>query len=325
MEIRVLTESDLKAALDMPAAIRAMDLAFRQLSGGGASVPVRSRVEGEGVTLLTMPGRLEDPPALGAKLVTVVPGNRGRGHPAIHAAVLLLDPVTGIPRALLDGEWLTALRTGAGSGLATDLLADPGAAVLAVLGAGAQARTQVEAVLSVRPVREVRIHSRTPASARAFARELEAGGRVERVRVPGSSREATRGASVVCTATDAVEPVVEAAALDPGVHINAVGGYRRDMQEIPGEVMARARVVVDQREAALREAGDVIIPLEAGLIRRDELVELGEVAAGSAPGRRSRDEITLFKSVGNAAQDLAVAVAALAAAEARGLGTLVRG
>jgi ornithine cyclodeaminase len=245
----------------------------------------------------------------------------------VHAAVLLVDPESGLPSALLEGTWLTALRTGAASGLATDLLARPDASVLGVIGAGVQARTQVEAVRAVRRIEEVRVASRTRASAESLARELEAGEATAagppRVVVVDSSRDAASGADVVVTATDSATPVLPADAVAPGAHVNAVGGYRPDMQELPSGLVARARLVVDQVAAALAEAGDVVIPIAEGLVRETDLVELGAVAAGRAAGRRLPDEITVFKSVGSAAQDLALAALALERARAAGAGTVV--
>jgi ornithine cyclodeaminase len=320
MHLRVLTAQDLHAALDMPTAIDAMRIAFGQLSSGAATIPVRTGLKAGPVTLLTMPGALADPPALGAKLVSVAVENRDEGLPAVHAVVVLLDPRTGAPMALMDGEWLTALRTGAGSGLATELLALPEASTLAVIGAGAQARTQIEAVRAVRPIREIRIHSRTRASAEALALEL----RGVDVRLTDTAAVAVEGAQVVVTATDASLPVIPGG-VAPGTHINAVGGYRPDMQEIPSSITGRARVVVDQLEGALAEAGDVIIPISEGVLTRADLVELGAVMNGDSPGRITTEEVTLFKSVGNAAQDLAVARVALDRAVERGLGTVVEG
>ena len=321
MPLRFLDEADLKRLLDMPAAIEAMRDAFAGISSGSADVPVRTSLSWSGGALLVMPGLLETPggsrggggggAALGAKLVTVVPGNRGRGRAAIHALVVLLDPETGEPAAVMDGEWLTALRTGAGSGLATDLLALPEAEVLAVVGAGTQARTQIQAVLAVRPIREVRIASRTQGSAEALAREVEGWGSRVRIRVAAGARDAVEGAQVVITATDALGPVLPADAVSPGTHLNAVGGYRPDMQELPTELTGRATLFVDQRAAALREAGDILVPLGEGRVREEEIREIGEVVLGRIPGRTSPDEVTVFKSVGNAAQDLAIAALAL--------------
>ncbi len=329
MRLRVLTEGDLRQALDIEAAIGAVRAGFHALSRGGADVPVRQQIQGGSTALLSMPGWLGTPASLGAKLVTVAPDNRGRGLPAIHALVTLMDPHTGEPRAVMDGEWLTALRTGAGTGVAADLLSPPEADVLGVVGAGPQARTQIEAVAAVRTLREIRIHSRSGTSAQALARALTAEG-FEGVRAVPTSSEATRGARIVATATDSLNPVVDEAALESDVLICAVGGYRRDMQEVPTSVTAQARVVVDQVGAALREAGDVWIPVERGLVAEADLVEIGELVARAEEAGGERDSppwrgVTLFKSVGNAVQDLAVASLALERAETRGLGSLVEG
>lgn len=328
MELRVLTEGDLRRAIDMATAIESVRSGFVALSTGGAEVPVRQQLDGGDAALLSMPGWLGTPRSLGAKLVSVAPGNRDRGLPAIHALVILLDPVTGEPKAVLDGEWLTALRTGAATGVAVDLLAPLDAQVLGVVGAGPQARTQIEAVAAVRPLREIRIHSRSGTSAHALAEALEGEG-MRGVRAVGTVAEATRGAPVVVTATDSLEPVLDPRALEPDLLVCAVGGYRRDMQEVPTSVVARARVVVDQVEAALREAGDVWIPVQAGALDPEELVELGALlhatTTGDPPPTLPWPGVTLFKSVGNAVQDLAVASRALERAEALDLGTVVRG
>jgi ornithine cyclodeaminase len=324
MRLRILNEADLRGVLDMPSAIAAMRAAFSGLSDGSAHVPVRTAVHGGPVTTLIMPGFLATPRALGAKVVSVAPANRDRGVPVVQGVVLLVDPDTGAPSALLDGTWLTALRTGAASGLATDLLARAGSRVLGVIGAGAQARTQIAAVCAVRPIEEVRVVSRTRASAEALVDELvrELGGTVT-ARAVADATAAVRGADIVVTATDSATPVLLDADVAPGTHVNAVGAYRPSMRELPGELVERARVVVDQVAAALDEAGDVLIPLREGRIVQEALVELGDVVLGRRPGRRSPAEITVFKSVGGAAQDLAVAALALERAEAGGIGTLV--
>ena len=314
MPLRVLTEADLRPLVTMRDAIAAVAEGFRRLSAGEATVPVRTPVPAgaEGATLLVMPGSLGRGAALGAKLVTVFPANRERGRPVVQAVIVLVDPETGAPAAILDGEWLTALRTGAATGVATDLLARPDARVLAVIGAGAQAPAQIEAVRAVRPIEHVRIVSRRGTSARRLAETLSraAEGAVDASALPDAA-EAVRGADVVVTVTDSTKPVLPADAIGPGCHINAVGGYTPGMQELPGELVARCRVVVDERRAALAEAGDVIGPIEAGLLDASRLVEIGELLTGVAAARTSPDEITLFKSVGSAAQDLAVAALAL--------------
>lgn len=320
MELRVLSATDVGSCVDMAGAIEAVAGAFRELSAGRARSPVRLAVSAPAGVSLFMPAYLERPAALGAKVVSVFSGNAGRGLPAIHGVVLLLDGETGVPRALMDGTYLTALRTGAASGVATRHMAREDARVLTVFGSGAQSRTQIEAVRTVRDIREVRIVSTNPDSARELADGLDG---VE-ARVVADAAEAVRGAHVICTATTSSTPVFPGGAVDPGTHVNGIGSYTPEMQEVDAALVVRARVVVDARDAALEEAGDLVIPLRAGLIGEDHLrAELGEVVGGQAPGRIGADEITFFKSVGNAVQDMAVAARVLEAAEARGIGRVV--
>lgn len=324
MQLVVVSGEDVERALPMREAIDAMAEAFGQLSAGRAVVPVRHSLESEGGVTLFMPGFLRDTGALGAKVVSVFHDNPGRGLPAIHAAVLILDAGTGQPRALLEGSRLTALRTGAATGLATDLLARPEASVLACYGAGVQARTQVEAVRTVRPIREVRIVSRTRESAETLAAELLDGDPELAVDVPEDRNAALAGAHVVVAATSSPEPVFDGARVEAGTHVNSIGAYTPEMREVDAELVRRSRIVVDQREAALEEAGDLIGPIRDGVITDADLhAELGEIVNGARPGRASADEITLFKSVGSAAQDLAAAVRVLARVEAEGWGTVV--
>jgi ornithine cyclodeaminase/alanine dehydrogenase-like protein (mu-crystallin family) len=324
VRLTLLGGDDVRRLVPMTDAIDAMASAFAQLSSGRADIPLRTPVEADGGLALFMPGYLRDSRVLGGKVVSVFTGNAAAGLPVISAAVLLLDPSTGLPRALLDGTVLTALRTGAASGLATRLLAHPDASVLAVFGAGVQARTQIEAVRAVRRVREIRIVSRTKASAERLAAELEGGDDAPRVRVVEDPAEAASGAHVLVAATTSAVPVFPGDAVDPGAHVNGVGSYSQEMQEVDAALVARARVVVDTRDGALAEAGDLLIPLRQGLVSEDVLgTELGEVVLGTRPGRTADDDITFFKSVGNAAQDLAVAALALEAAERTGAGTTV--
>jgi ornithine cyclodeaminase len=223
----------------------------------------------------------------------------------------------------MDGTSMTALRTGAASGLATDLLARAEASILAVIGAGAQARTQIEAVCAVRPITEIRIYS--PNRAAALADELR-GHYSARIFAAPSAHEALIGAEVICAATNSKTPVVHAEDVAPGAHINGVGSFTPEMQEIGPNVVSRARVVVDHRESAWAEAGDLIIPRDQGIILEQHAhTEIGEIAAGFAPGRETPDQITFFKSVGNAVQDAVVAARVLAVAEERGLGQVVEG
>ncbi|MBY0507872.1 MAG: hypothetical protein K2X03_28420 [Bryobacteraceae bacterium] len=291
--MRILTGSQIAEAVSMPDAIAAMRVAFEQISSGAATVAPRVATPTPGGVVLTMPAYLPDGGgALAVKVVSVYPGNRLRGLDAIQGAVLVLDPATGQPLALLDGRALTALRTGAATGLATSLLARADARVLTVFGAGGQSAQQIAGVRAVRDIGEVRV--------------------VRRGEDPAAALE---GADIVVTATNSATPVFAARHLAPGIHINAIGSYRPDLRELDAETMALATVIVDCRDSARAEAGELQgeVPIDA---------ELGEVVSGHHPGRQTRDEVTVFKSVGHAAQDAAIARAILAAAEARGIGQI---
>ena len=321
--LRFLSARDIVQALPMKEAIPAMKEAFRQLSAGEAVAPPRTRIATASPAgdALFMPAYIPATDRMGLKVVTLFGGNVARGLPRLHALVVVLDAGTGVPLAVMDGTSLTAIRTGAASGAATDLLARPGASVAAIFGAGPQARTQLEAVCAVRPIRLARVFDTSRQQAESLRDEMGAslGIPVEAARSPA---EALAGAEVVCTATTATEPVFGDRDLAPGAHINAVGSYKPSVREIPGETVCRARVVVDHRPAALAEAGDLLIPIGQGLIAKDPgYAELGEIIAGLRPGRESADEVALFKSVGVAVQDLAAADRALANAERMGLGT----
>lgn len=324
MRVTVLGGEDVRRLVPMPEAIEAVASAFEQLSSGRAEIPLRTSVSAAGGVVLFMPGRLRDAEVLGGKVVSVFPDNPASGLPAVSAVVLLLDASTGLPRALLDGTALTALRTGAASGLATRLLARPDASVLAVFGAGAQARTQIEAVRAVRPIREIRLASRTWRSAERLAAELSAEPGAPEVRVLDDPALAVEGAHVVVAATNSSVPVFPGLAVSAGAHVNGIGSYTPEMQEVDEALVARATVFVDERGAALAEAGDLLVPLRKGLVTEEDLLtELGEVSLGLHPGRTRDDEVTFFKSVGNAAQDLAVAARALEVAVRRGEGQVV--
>lgn len=327
MELRVLNASEVRAALPMAVAIEAMKDAYRQLSLGLADVPLRSRIDipTEDAASLFMPAFLSQTGDLAVKVVSIFPRNPERHLPTLHALVVVLDATTGRPTALLEGSSLTALRTGAGSGAATDVLARPDARVGLVFGSGGQARTQLEAICTVRPLERVWIVSRDRAGAEAFASEMAGQGAVPSdVRVADDIPQAVRQADIVCTATTSSRPVFDGNDLRPGAHVNAIGGFTPQMQEVDAVTVMRARVFVDSRAAALAEAGDLLEPIRQGLIRADWIVgELGEVVAGTTPGRRSDEEITLFKSVGVSVQDAVAAARALERARAAGLGTVL--
>lgn len=323
--MRLLSADVVRQAVPMLAAIDAVEAAFVQLSLGQATVPLRAHVPSpQMATSFFMPARLEastSAPALGLKVVSVFPQNVARGEPSIYALVVLLNPETGQPLALLDGTYLTALRTGAASGVAARHLARPDARTLAVFGAGAQALPQVTAVCAVRPIERVWLVNRSVARAEQLGERLCAELPTLDLRVSDNAGVALAEADVVCTATASPTPLFADDALRAGTHINAVGSYKPSMAELPGPTVARARVWVDQLQAAWAEAGDLIQARDAGLIDAHHVVgELGALVAGRVPGRANADEITLFKSVGNAAQDLAVAALALARASELGLG-----
>jgi len=308
-----LSAADVRRALPMTDAIAAMREAFAQLVNGQVMLPTRECLQapGEHGVALVMPCHSAAQRIFSLKIATVFHDNPHRGLPTIQSVLMLTDGTTGSHLAVMDGASLTAIRTGGASGLATDLLARPDASVVAVFGAGVQARTQLEAVCCVRNIRGACVYDTDAAAADRFAAEMtrQCGVPVERADTPEKN---LAGADVICTATSSSEPVFADNELPPRTHINAVGAYRPDMAEIPAAVVCRARVVVDHRASALEEAGDLLRPLRQGRIPQSHFrTELGEVVLGRSPGRRSADEITLFKSVGVAIQDLCAAARAL--------------
>lgn len=311
MKLRVISGEEVARAVQMAEAIEAVKNSFIQLSEGKAQVPLRThiQVKEKGSTLF-MPAYLAESDGLGVKIVSVFPQNIEHGLPTIHAVVIVLEAATGRALAIMEGTYLTALRTGAASGLATDLLARHSARVAAIIGAGAQGRTQLEAVCTVRSLEKIWIYDIDQKRSQDFKEEMVARGQPfpEGILVADSPRQAVREADIVCAATTSLTPVFDDSDLKDGVHINGIGSYTPFMQEISAETVSRARVIVDSREAALSEAGDVIIPLRQGIISEDHIYgEIGEVASGKIPARESEEELTFFKSVGIAVQDVAMA------------------
>lgn len=324
-KLRILAGADVRLAITMAEAIKAVKDAYVELSAGHAVQPPRTliRVEKRDAVTLFMSAYLANSGGLGAKIVSVFPGNLRHGLPTIYGVVVVMDAETGCPVAVMDGTYLTALRTGAASGVATDLLSRSDARVVAILGAGAQARTQLEAVCTVRPIEKAWVYDLAQKTAVAYVQEMKARGDPipGDLSVAGSPTQAVREADVICTATTSLTPVFDDADLKPGVHINGVGSYTPEMQEVPVETVCRAKVVVDSWSASLAEAGDLIIPLKEGLITKAHIHgEIGEVASGQVPGRQSHEEVTFFKSVGVAVQDVAVAELVLRRAADLGLG-----
>lgn len=318
MKIRILTAADVKTALPMDQAIEAVGRAFGQFSNGQATVPLREKVPShKGVTLI-MPAFLHQSEDLAVKIVSVYPENPNMGLPTVAGTVLVLDPQTGMPKALMDGDSLTAIRTGAAGGLAADLLARPDATTVALFGAGVQARSQLQAVLAVRKIKQVHILDLSNDAADRLAHEIATWPDAPTVFTETSSQIAVKAADIVITATTSKAPVFDGNDLTPGTHITGVGSFTPEMQEVDATAITRATVFVDSRKSAMAEAGDLIAAnaqIEA---------ELGEVVNGSHPGRKSNDEITFFKSVGLAAQDAVAAATVVEAAEAKNLGQLVR-
>ena len=317
-----LSADDVRRALPMREAIEAMREAFAQLARGEVTLPARARLDApaEHGLALVMPCHSAAQKLFSVKFITLFDNNAQRGLPLIQSTVLLSDGTTGVPLAVMDGASLTALRTGAASGLATELLARPEAASVAIIGSGVQARTQLEAVACVRPVRHAWVCDCNAESAGRFAGEMQQrlGIVVERVASPSA---ALAGADIVCTATTSSTPVFADRDIRPGTHINAIGVFHPDKAEIPAATVCRARVVVDHRGSAHDEAGDLLMPLRAGLINEEHFsTELGQLVLGQRPARTSADEITFFKSVGVAIQDLCAAARALANAQRLGLG-----
>ena len=294
MDILVLDEPAVQARLRYQDLIPAIAQALAALSSGKVVQPVRTvlPVAPHHGFFAVMPAYAG---ALGAKLVTFYPKNVGvHTH---HAVIVMLKPETGEPLAVMDGRLITEMRTAAASAVATQLLARKDASVLGILGSGVQAKSHLAALRHVRSFKEVRVWS--PRNAPAFARQHGA-------KAVPSAADAVRGADVVVVAVSATIPVLQGSWLSPGTHVNAIGATRPEWRELDDDLVATARVFVDSREAALRESGDVIAA-------RSEVTEIGAVVAGDAPGRRNAEEITLFKSVGVAVEDVAAAALVLRA------------
>lgn len=318
-----LSAADVRRALPMPEAVEVMREAFAQLARGEVTLPPRLRLDAQaeqGVALV-MPCHSTGEKLFSLKFISLFGNNAQRGLPLIHSTLLLTDGATGRPLAVMDGASLTAIHTGATAALATELLARPEAATGAIFGAGLQARTQLEGIGCVRRLQRALVYDRNGEAAVRFAEEMQ-----RRLGIPvepaASPAAAIETADIICTATTSATPVFDDHDLRPGTHINAVGAFHPDTAEIPAATVCRARVVVDHLASVLEEAGDLLMPLRAGLISEQHFTdELGELVLGRKSGRASAGEITFFKSVGVAIQDLCAAARALDNARRLGLGT----
>ena len=319
----LLTEKDVRDVLSMPDLIAAMETSLDRFSAGGVRQPLRTVVDvaSRHAFFGVMPAFIDGAaPALGTKLVSVYHSNLAQGLPSHLATIVLFDPDTGALRALIDGRYITEARTAAASAAATKHLAREDARVLAVFGSGVQARSHVDALVRVRPIEEVRIWSRDAAHADRLIDELMPQVRPRMTRAAGA-REAARGADVIALVTASPEPVLLREWVDEGTHVCAVGACRPNQREMDTALVKAARVFVDSRAGALAEAGDIVIPIKERAIDESHIAgEIGDVCGGRLAGRRSTSEITVFKSLGMAVEDVAAAHLAFERASERGLG-----
>ncbi len=325
--MRLITKEEMRRVFSMTEAIEAMKQAFRLFSEGRSVVPLRTNInvgKYEGQALF-MPAYVEETQSLGLKIVSVFPGNPKLGKPVVPATMVHMDSQTGEVLAIMDGTYLTQVRTGAAAGAATDLLARKDATVGALIGAGGQSSAQLEAMLTARKLKEVRVFDADETRAKETAKTQgeiweKAGVRIVTSR---SGEEAVDGADVITTVTTAKNPVFPAEAVKRGAHVNGIGSYRPDMQEMPPGLFLKAqKVFVESREAVLAESGDLINPIGKGLFTEKIITgELGELIASKVVGRESDGDITVFKTVGIGVQDVVAAGEIFRKAVEKGVGT----
>jgi ornithine cyclodeaminase len=324
---RLLTEADVKAVLTMDDLIETMASALRRFSTGRVAQPVRTVISIQDDAFFgTMPALAHDPSALGAKLVTVFGGNAARGLPSHLASIVLLDPQTGALLALLDGRYITESRTAAVSALSSRLLARKTAASLAIIGSGVQARSHLEALARVHRLRQVTVWSPSKAHRDEFVVEATKGPHTAyTISAVDHAGEAVVGADVIVLVTSSPTPVIESGWVKPGAHVISVGACRPTQREMDPALVARAKLFVDSRAAALVESGDVVIGMQEGHFGADHIVaELGELVPGTpdaTPYERRDTDVTIFKSLGLAVEDVTAADLAYRRAVERGIGT----
>ncbi|MGI6425690.1 MAG: ornithine cyclodeaminase family protein [Tepidanaerobacteraceae bacterium] len=324
----ILTREDLKKAITMEDAIDAIEIALKYFSTGKTKTPLRTVIninEAKNEDIMSMPGYIEDMGAA-VKLLSVFPGNYELGKATISSIVAFFDDKTGEPLALMDGGYLTAMRTGAISGVATKYLARKDSSIVAVIGAGIQARTQLWAVCCVRDIKQVKVFDVSGERVDGFIKDMkDKFTDIDFIKAE-SSDEAVKDSDIVLTATTSTTPVFNVESLKKGVHINAIGSYTPKMQELPEGVFKIAgKVLVESVDAVVSEAGDFIIPMEKGIFSKDNIHgELGDLVLGRITGRENTDEITLFKTVGIAVQDVACAAKIYDNARKMNLGQEIR-
>jgi ornithine cyclodeaminase/alanine dehydrogenase-like protein (mu-crystallin family) len=319
----ILTESDIRSVLSTPDLIEAMEAVLIEYSRGRTQQPLRTVLEvgAQKAFFGVMPAFVPAISALGTKLVTVYGSNQAIGLPTHLATIVMLDPATGEPHAFLDGRYITEARTAAVSAVSTRCLARPDAGTLAIIGSGVQARSHVEAIGCVRTLRDIRVWSPNPDHRAQFASELADRVRPATLSAVSTPEAALAGAEIIVLATSSRTPVVRNEWVSDGAHICAVGACRPDQREMDGDLVGRARLFVDSRTGAMAEAGDIVLAMAEGVIDANHIAgELGEVAEKKVEGRRGAHEVTLFKSLGMAVEDVAAAQLACARARKRGLG-----
>jgi ornithine cyclodeaminase/alanine dehydrogenase-like protein (mu-crystallin family) len=306
--MHMIDADSVRTLLPMADCIDAMETAMTAASSGTVSMPPRTIMPliDNSAYFGVMPGSLAEPRVYGAKIVGLHPANPAAGRPAIQGFVVLFDHDTGRPLAMVDGAAITALRTGAASGLATRLLARADAATLGLFGSGVQASAHLDAIGAVRDIREVRVWTRSPDRARAFADAHR--DRVAARIVPCAAREAAADCDIICTVTGAGAPVLHGAWLRPGTHVNLVGAHSAATRETDTALIVRGKIYADALDALWNEAGDVLIPIGEGAIDRSHVIgEIGQLLQGTIPGRTRPEDITIYKSLGLVAQDLVAA------------------
>jgi len=318
----LLSEQDVRIVLPMADLIDAMETALAKFSSNEVTQPLRTVIEVglQKAFVGIMPAFIDEPAMLGTKVVSVFGSNAAVGLPTHLATIILLDPMTGELLSIMDGRYITEARTAAVSAVSVKHLARKDATRLAIIGTGVQARSHLEAITAVRQLEHVNVWSRSVANRTAFAQEMRAR-TTATITLASSAREAVQSADVIVLATASREPVVHSDWISNGAHVCAVGACRPDQREMDSALVARGRVFVDSRTGALAEAGDIILPMKEGAIREQHLAgELGEVVLGRIAGRTSPDEVTIFKSLGMAVEDVAAAHLAYLKAAERGLG-----
>lgn len=315
-----LDRKEMEALLEMGEVIAALETGFRELKERGAEIPVRFSLNlaGQQGVILYMPAFLPHSLKCGTKVVSVFPRNLSQGRPTIYSSYLLHDPATGELLALMEGGSLTGLRTGGASALASRYLAREDAKILGVIGSGFQAYYQVKALMAVRPLTAVWAFDDHPERLAAFCRKLAG---LITVHAASDAARVVKKCDILVTATTSAEPVFSGFDLKPGTHVNAIGAFQPTTREVDFAAIERARLVVDTYEGCLSEAGEILIPLSEGRYRRENIhAELAELVTGEKPGRQSAAEITIFKSVGHALEDIVVASLAYQKALAQGRG-----